>query len=67
MCEICRKNPCHPRCPNAPDQQEVYVCSGCGKPILEGEDYWDIMGEQWCEDCIDDARRVAEYIDDDSD
>jgi hypothetical protein len=28
---------------------------------VDGEDYWEIMGEQFCENCIDGARRVAEY------
>lgn len=61
MCDICLQSPCHPRCPNAPDPPGVYVCSGCSSIIRDGEDYWDIMGEQWCEGCIDDARKVAEY------
>jgi len=39
----------------------VFVCSGCGDNILDGDDYWDIMGEQFCENCIDGARRIAEY------
>lgn len=61
MCDVCLKIPCDPRCPNAPDPPRVYVCSGCGDDILDGDDYWDIMGEQWCEDCIEDSRKVAEY------
>lgn len=61
MCEECRMTPCHPRCPNAPDPPSVFICSGCGDPIFDGEDYWDIMGEQWCANCIDSSRRIAEY------
>ena len=61
MCDICLSIPCDPRCPNAPEPKPVYVCSGCGELIRDGDDYWDIMGEQWCEGCVDDARRVAEY------
>ena len=65
MCDECRRTPCHPRCPNAkdPDEIPVFICSGCGREIVEGEDYWDILGEQFCEDCIDKARRIAEAID----
>ena len=63
MCQECRQSPCHPRCPNAPDPQPVFICSGCGKDILDGDDYWEILGEQLCESCIDDARRIAEAID----
>ena len=61
MCDVCRHSPCDPRCPNAPEEIAVFICSGCGLDIYEGEDYWDIMGEQFCEKCINDARRVAEY------
>lgn len=61
MCNICRQVPCDPRCPNAPEPPSVFVCSGCGWPIRDGERYWDIMGEQFCEDCIDNAAGVAEY------
>lgn len=64
MCDICRQSPCHPRCPNAPGPKPVFVCSGCGQDIYEGEDYWDVLGEQFCEDCIDQARGVAEYVED---
>lgn len=63
MCEICLHTPCDPRCPNAPDPPAVFVCSGCGENILDGKYYWDILGEQFCESCIDDARRTAEAED----
>lgn len=60
MCEICRRIPCLPGCPNAPIRT-VFICSGCGDDIFEGDDYWDIMGEQFCEKCIEDSRREAIY------
>lgn len=63
MCSECHRTPCHPRCPNAPDPEPVFVCSGCGHYIVEGEDYWDILGEQFCEDCIHGSRKTAEAID----
>ena len=63
MCDICLKTPCDPHCPNAPEPPAVFVCSGCGKDILDGEDYWDILGEQFCENCIDDSRKTAEAED----
>ncbi len=65
MCDVCRQSPCDPRCPNAPEPQSVFICSGCGDPIYDGDDYYEIMGEQFCQNCIDDARRVAEYIEED--
>lgn len=61
VCDICRHSPCDPRCPNAPEPPAVYVCSGCGEMIRDGDDYWDVMGEQWCEECIDEAKGVAVY------
>ena len=63
MCDVCLSNPCHPRCPNAPEPPTVFVCSGCGRDIVDGDDYWEILGEQFCEHCIDDSRRIAEAID----
>lgn len=61
MCDICRHNPCDPRCPNAPDPPSVFVCSGCGDDIFEGDEYVELMGEQWCMDCINDCKREAVY------
>lgn len=61
MCEICHRSPCHPRCPNAPDPPAVFICSGCGHEIYEGEEYWDILGEQYCTYCVDEAMTEAEH------
>ena len=61
MCEICHMSPCPSQCPNAPEPLAVFICSGCGGDIREGDEYWDVMGEQWCSTCIDDARREAVY------
>ena len=61
MCEVCLQTPCNPRCPNAPDPPTVFVCSGCSESIREGDYYWDIFGEQFCENCIKSAKREAEY------
>ena len=65
MCEECRMHPCHPSCPNALGPRLVFICSGCSGEILEGDDYWDILGEQFCEECIDKARQEAVYDEDD--
>ena len=37
MCEICGQNPCHPRCPNAPEPKEVHICSECLEGIYPGD------------------------------
>lgn len=46
-------------CPN--NEPSVFVCSGCGKTIYANEEYYDILGEQFCDSCITEARKVAEY------
>ena len=61
MCDICQHFICPSACPNSPEPIHVFECSGCGYSIYEGDDYWDIMGEQWCKECVEDARREAVY------
>ena len=61
MCDMCRQSPCDSRCPNAPDPPTVFICSGCGQSIYDGDDYWDVLGEQYCEDCIARMRKEAVY------
>ena len=63
ICDVCMKSPCDPRCPNAPDPKPVFICSGCGDDILDGDKVWHILGEQFCKDCIDDSEGTAEAID----
>lgn len=64
MCKECRRSPCDPRCPNAPEPPSVYICSECGNSIVDGEDAWHVLEEVYCEKCIDSFRRTAEYIGD---
>ena len=61
MCDICLHAPCLSGCPNAPEPPMVFVCSGCGGPIYHDDWYWEIMGEQYCEQCMEAVRKVAEY------
>ena len=28
-------------------------CEICGRPLYEGDNFFDIGGEMWCEDCIE--------------
>lgn len=60
MCEICLTTPCHPRCPNAPEPRIVHWCIHCYEPIREGDDFYDVDGEAWCEECMRNCRMVAE-------
>ena len=54
MCDLCRMNPCHPLCPNAPDPPAVTTCYRCGEPIVPGDEYAHIDGIDYCENCFDD-------------
>lgn len=60
MCDICGKYPCDSRCPNAPEPELFGKCCMCGEKIFDGDTYYDIEGEYWCEDCIDESRKTAE-------
>ena len=60
MCEYCHSHPHRRGCPNEPEPETVARCSNCRGEIREGDTYYDIDGEPWCEDCILDARKTAE-------
>lgn len=60
MCSMCMQVPCHPRCPNADEPEVAYRCIKCGDEIYVGDDYFDIDGEPWCEDCISNSKQTAE-------
>lgn len=33
-------------------------CAECGQDILAGEDVWEIKGNWYCEQCIDNSREI---------
>jgi len=47
-----------------PQQREpipVWICAECGKGIFEGVDYYEVYGDQFCEECGEDLfKRIAE-------
>lgn len=55
MCELCHMTPCHPRCPNAPEPPKVYTCKYCGESIVEGDNYFELDGDQYHDECFADA------------
>lgn len=63
MCVECHQTPCHPRCPNAPEPEKVFICSGCGDYIYDGDWYYDVLGEQFCENCMESCYHQAEAED----
>lgn len=62
MCEICRQNPCHPRCPNAEEPKGKYTCIKCGYGIMEDEEYLESEEGPVCVECLNDmcSREVVE-------
>lgn len=32
-------------------------CDICGEPLYDGDAYYDVMGEKYCESCMKDAFR----------
>lgn len=52
MCEICGQNPCHSRCPNAPEPKEVHICSECLEGIYPGDRFYESCGSYVCEECF---------------
>ena len=59
MCSECRQYPCASRCPNADDPPIVTYCVKCHLPIREGDDYFDVEGDPFCEDCMRSFRKTA--------
>ncbi len=55
MCSICHQSPCDGRCPNAPDPPTVHTCKHCSEPIVVGDAYVEMDGEQYHEECFSDC------------
>lgn len=58
MCEICRRYPCAAGCPNN-DEEPLLYCSACGKGIFAEENYFEIAGVIYCEDCTLECQHAA--------
>ncbi len=41
------------------DKKPVFICSGCGCSIQEGDSVWHILGEQFCVSCVEAAHEVT--------
>ena len=63
MCEICRQNPCHSRCPNYTPSKAIHYCSICGVGIFDGEEYIENQdGEHRHYDCLLGMRELVEWF-----
>lgn len=45
------------------EKRAVFVCSGCGDDIHEGEKYLDIFNEQFCMNCVERNTETAVWVD----
>lgn len=54
MCSLCGRSPCDSRCPNAPDPPTVYTCKHCSEPIVPGDEFYELDGDYYHEECFED-------------
>ena len=60
MCSECLQTPCHPRCPNAPEQPIYAECDECGDTIYEGNECYEIGDHTFCVSCVENGYKIAE-------
>lgn len=41
------------------DPDPVTYCDICGAPVYEGDYLTDIQGEKWCDECLENIRRIV--------
>lgn len=46
--------------PNEPPEPKIaFLCYECGEPIREGDDYYFVDCQRYCEECIGEMRETA--------
>lgn len=45
--------------PAEPTERPILRCDACDCDIYEGETYYNINGEKWCESCVKDNSHIA--------
>jgi len=60
----CLQNPCHPRCPNAPNPEILGECTQCGDELTYGYPiYTDSEGNKFCgHNCADKYWGIKEWL-----
>jgi hypothetical protein len=61
-CDLCLQTTCDHGCPNEPDPPILFNCKACGAEIYEGDDYYEVDGEPYCDGCV--RSRTAEVEED---
>lgn len=61
-CEMCRQQPCDPRCPNAPEPETRGYCDQCGEGLREDCTYYeDKEFNKFCsDDCAIEFNEICE-------
>ena len=63
LCEICRRNPCHPRCPNYIEKKSDKYCDVCGKAINVGELYIENEKDKYLHyECIPGTSQLLDWL-----
>lgn len=63
LCDLCRRDPCHPRCSNYTPQKATHYCSSCGDGIYEGEEYIENLdGEYRHYECFHGLKDLVEWL-----
>lgn len=63
MCDLCLRNPCHPRCPNYRTPKAIHYCSICGNGILDGEEYIRNDNDEYRHyECFYSMRELLEWL-----
>lgn len=63
ICDLCRQNPCHVRCPNYTPPKATHYCSICGEGIYDGEEYIENdYGDYRHYECFYGMRDLLEWL-----
>lgn len=63
MCDLCRQDPCNPRCSNYTPPKTTHYCSSCGEGMYDGEEYIESLdGEYRHYDCFHGLRDLVEWL-----
>jgi hypothetical protein len=61
-CEYCRYDRGHhPQCPEADEPRIITYCLECKEAIREGDEYYHIGDQTYCEECMETFKKYAEY------
>lgn len=60
----CECVPDRPLSPPGDDRRKVYECNDCECSIMDGDGYYVVNGETYCDECVERNHHYAESHDD---